>query len=408
MDGGSSMNAGVCSGASRSVLMICPQFRPEVGGYEIAAERLSRELGRNGAQVTVVTWSVGHFPRSEHCDGYLLRRLWYVRKRGLSGLTSCLSLLLFLYRHGRHHQVWHAHAPCAAVALAFSVARFWGIATVLKVPSTEAGGTAARSAHGGLARLPFLRTALRNPTAVIAMSELGFAEARAFHGPATLVATIPNGVDVTDYRPVHAGQRSILKRRMLGSGLTMVLCMARLAPHKNHALLLSAWALMPAPIREGARLLLVGDGPLRERLEASAHEWGLSTSVMFAGEQRDTRPYYQMADLFALSSDYEGLSNSMLEAMAAGLPVIRTQTGGSEWVSTAPECGLVVPRGDAVALANGLATLIENPELRDRLGRNARHRAMEAASLEAVTRKVEALYDTALSASMRLHRTDQE
>ena len=128
---------------------------------------------------------------------------------------------------------------------------------------------------------------------------------------------------------------------------------------KNHPLLLRAFARLG---RSNARLMFVGDGAGRDALLSLARALGAADRVILAGFQSDPTPFYQTADLFALSSDYEGFGNVIVEAMACGLPVVSTDcpSGPSEILESG-KYGRLVPVGDVDALAKGLAQSLDAP-----------------------------------------------
>src|SRR5439155_6604776 len=117
-----------------------------------------------------------------------------------------------------------------------------------------------------------------------------------------------------------------------------------------------------------ARLCLVGDGPERERVERRAHELGISRSTLFIGYQRDVAPYYSFFDALLLPSANEGTPVVAIEAMATGRPVVATRVGGVPDVVTDEADGYLVEVGDVEAMAERLAELAADPELRGSLG----------------------------------------
>ncbi len=154
-------------------------------------------------------------------------------------------------------------------------------------------------------------------------------------------------------------------------GPVSVITVGRLSAEKNQALLLRAFAQAAQTVP--AALTLVGDGPEAPALRALAAELGLTDRVRFAGQRRDVAALLSEADLFVLSSDYEGLPLALLEAMGAGLPILSTAVGGIPDVVT--DNGLLTPPGDRDALANAMARLLEDPALRQRMGRRSLDRA---------------------------------
>jgi glycosyltransferase involved in cell wall biosynthesis len=120
-----------------------------------------------------------------------------------------------------------------------------------------------------------------------------------------------------------------------------------------------------------ARLVLVGDGPLRDRLEGHARHLGISESVLFAGKRDDVPRWLASFDIFALTSLFEGLCYAVLEAQAAGVPVIATPVGGVRETVVDGETGLVVPPGDDHALAGAILRLLDDPDEARRLADEA-------------------------------------
>jgi len=160
---------------------------------------------------------------------------------------------------------------------------------------------------------------------------------------------------------------------------------ARLAPVKNHALLLDAWAQVVERV-PAAVLLVAGNGSCEGALRARCTELGLDDSVRFLGFRLDVAELLQAMDVFVLSSLSEGLSLTLLEAGAARLPVVATRVGGNPEVIADGENGLLVPSGDAAELAGALVQLLRDPVLRRRMGAEARTRYETQFTLAAMTR----------------------
>jgi glycosyltransferase involved in cell wall biosynthesis len=123
-----------------------------------------------------------------------------------------------------------------------------------------------------------------------------------------------------------------------------------------------------------ARVLLVGDGPLRVELERLAAELDISERTIFAGAQTDVRPWLAAMDVAVMSSHAEGFSNSILEYMACGLPCVVSGVGGN--AEAVSDCGIVTTPGDVPALGGAILELARSQELRERLGACARNRAL--------------------------------
>lgn len=169
----------------------------------------------------------------------------------------------------------------------------------------------------------------------------------------------------------------------------VLVCVARLAPPKNLQALLIALA---QPGLEPWRLRIIGDGPDRPRLEAQRAALGLGHRVEMLGERRDVDAQLIAADAFVLPSDSEGLPYSILEAMAAALPVVASDVGGIPEEVVDGTTGVLVPRGDTGALARALRELHAHGEGARRMGVAGHARAREGFSREAMVERYDAIF----------------
>jgi len=170
----------------------------------------------------------------------------------------------------------------------------------------------------------------------------------------------------------------------------------RLDPVKNHAALLRAVRMIldQRPDLDAAlRLTIVGDGPQRGALEALAGELGLLRHVEFTGTRDDTASILRNLDLFVLPSVNEGISNTILEAMASGLPVLAARVGGNPELVVHGETGLLYEPDAADGLAAGLQRYLDEPGLRRAHGSAGRRRAQENFSLDAMVQRYLDIYD---------------
>ena len=210
--------------------------------------------------------------------------------------------------------------------------------------------------------------------------------------PARKVAVVHNCVDIS---LVDAGRHSRGgMRRAFGFGPDDVVLgtVSRLAPVKGHADLLHAMASVLAR-RPSARLLIVGDGPERPRLEALAVELSLGKRVTFAGMRGDVPRVLAGLDVFVQpTAEVEGLPLSIAEAMAARLPVVATDVGGVREAVVDRDNGFVVPPRNAAALASPLAALVGDPGLRLRMGHRSRERCEAEFSVDLMAQRTAALY----------------
>ncbi len=204
--------------------------------------------------------------------------------------------------------------------------------------------------------------------------------------PARRFTVIPNGIRV----PVAVPEADPALRRQLLEGRPdfLVLTLARLHEQKGHVDLLAAAVDVP-----DATFVLAGDGPLRASLEQQAGELGIADRCVFLGHRRDAMQLLAVADAFVLPSLYEGLPLSILEAMAAGRPVVATAIGGTREAVCDGVTGLLVPPSDPAALSAAIHQLRADPVLARRLAAAGRARVEREFSAEATARRVMEVYE---------------
>jgi len=211
------------------------------------------------------------------------------------------------------------------------------------------------------------------------------------------IVLVPNGVDTrrfSDARP--AGRKAVLG---LADSIPVIGTIGRLAPVKNYADLIRAFA-STALTHPDAVLVFAGDGPSRHELDELVRTRGLAGRVRFLGARDDVAELLRAFDVFALSSIKEGLSFTMLEAMASGLPIVATRVGGNAELVESGVSGTLVAAGDPGALATALGRYLTHPALAAAHGRGARRRAVERFGVDVMLDGYRELYRS-LSAAKR-------
>jgi glycosyltransferase involved in cell wall biosynthesis len=202
---------------------------------------------------------------------------------------------------------------------------------------------------------------------------------------------VPLGFDLAPMiaAPVRRGE---LRRELgLAPETPLVGIVARLVPFKAHETCLQAGRAVTAA-RPDVVFLVIGDGERRAALEAMARELGLADRVRFLGWRADLDRLYADLDVVVLTSKNEGSPVALIEAMAAGRPVVSTRAGGVEDVVTDGETGLVVPVGDAAAVGRAILDLVEDPVRAARLGAAARDAVVQRFASSRLVGDIDALY----------------
>lgn len=170
----------------------------------------------------------------------------------------------------------------------------------------------------------------------------------------------------------EAEVQAIRSKLGIANGDRIVLAIGRLSKEKAHADLITAFARLRKSNPEiNCKLIIVGEGPERGKLEASAESFDQRENVIFAGQVSDVRPFYAAADVFALPSHSEGSPNVLLEAMAAEVPIIATEVGGVPEMVEQNQSALLVPANDPTALAEAISRVLTDQDLAQRLTMNA-------------------------------------
>ncbi len=176
----------------------------------------------------------------------------------------------------------------------------------------------------------------------------------------------------------------------------VIVMIASLTRNKGHKVLLHA-ARQLRQQHPRIKFLVVGDGPLRGELNGEAKQFGLAGHVVFTGQQKDVSPYLEMAHTIVLPTLFrEGLSVALIEGASAGLPLVGSNLGGIPEVIEHQQNGFLVRPGDAAGLAAAIGRLIENPDLRERMGRASREIYEKRFPPGMMLRKIEDLYDRLL------------
>lgn len=210
--------------------------------------------------------------------------------------------------------------------------------------------------------------------------------------------TIANGVPLP---LITAADRAAVRAEFgIPEGAPTLGIVARLSPEKEHRTLLTTFARVRSAIPE-VRLLVVGDGPLRETLQQQAAELAILDRVCFTGFRADVSRMLAAMDLFVLCSSFEGTSLTLLEAMGAGVPVVATAVGGTPDVLGGAENGVLVPPRDADALGRALIELLSEPDAARAMAARAQDRMKTHYGIESMTRQYESLYERALAESRR-------
>jgi glycosyltransferase involved in cell wall biosynthesis len=372
-----------------SILMVMESVFPSRGGggAESQVRTLGIELFKRGYVTHLVVPMVSDGPELAHefLDGLSVTRITYPKIPLVGAAWMLLSLAWLLVRRRAEYQVIHAHIAGNMAAVCAVMGKLLKRPVLVKLTGmTEMQGGILDPRSGITVR--WRRHWMQMGSAFQATSER-IAQCLADNGFArNKVITLPNAVDTRRFDPP---QRNASLREELFPGKSLVgIYVGRLEREKGLELLLNAWAAQFAG-RTDTALILVGAGSLQSSLQQICQRTGIADQVKFLGPCADVERYLAIADVGLLASEFEGLSNSLLEYMAAGLPVVGSRVSGTEdWVING-QTGWIFSPGDGEGLRAALASVSQagSEELR-RLGRAARMKIEREASVDVVVRSL--------------------
>jgi len=217
--------------------------------------------------------------------------------------------------------------------------------------------------------------------------------------PPEKISRIINGVDVDRFHPAGDTGRSLPTEAGIdATGRVVIGSVTRMQEVKDPLTLVQAFArLINDDLAPGTRLVMVGDGPLLDRVRNEIRDRGVERYVWLAGNREDMPELYRTFDVFALSSRVEGISNTVLEAMASGLPVVASRVGGNPELVEDGATGALVPAGSPDALADALARYANDVDLAREHGRAGRRRVEESFDIHGMVARYTAVYDEVLA-----------
>jgi glycosyltransferase involved in cell wall biosynthesis len=377
------------AGAARPVrilMVLESDFTPKGGGgAESQVRTLTRHLVREGLPVAVLTPLLADSPQvtAQRIGRVPVGRLRYPRWPIVGGALMSLRFAAFLLGRGRRYDAWHVHIAHHMGAVACLVGPLLGKPVIVKVSGwwELEKGVLARD-RGLLASAAF--QLLKRGTAFQAISTRIAGELERHGIPADRIVVLPNAVDTSRFSARRAP-------RAPGAPFTAVF-VGRLVAEKGLPTLFEAWARAFAG-RKDVRLRLAGDGELEGELREQARRLGIADEIEFLGHQDRVEDIIATADVGVLPSKIEGLSNTLLEFMASGLPTLASQVSGSEDFIVTGRNGWLFPVGDVEALTAHLgAAAALSPAALEEMGRRARADVEAASAVESVVSRLLALY----------------
>lgn len=352
-----------------------------IGGAERQLLLLAVGMAARGWQVTVISLHGTGGPAADQLSAANVSFLTLEMNSGLRDLRGWQTLRRWI--SSAQPEIVHAHLAQAALMARATRTIVPMRVLIDSIHSPATGSTNRQRAHRLTSRIPDCVTAVSH-TAARPWLNARIIDHRT-------LAIIPNGIDTQHWSPRNLAQHD--PRSAATPTCFRWLAVGRLDPVKDYATMLRAFAMLPT----SARLTICGSGPLENDLRSLAADLYIQEQVRFLGFQADLRPLMHSHDAFVLSSRWEGLPLSLLEASACALPAVFTDLAGCHEVL--PDYSLpIAPVGNPQAIAAAMNALMNLPEpARAKLGNNARQQIVNRFDLSSVLGRYETLYSTLLA-----------
>jgi glycosyltransferase involved in cell wall biosynthesis len=388
------------------LLFLNYEYPPLGGGAANATAYLAEEFSRyDDVCVDIVTASIdGRYHTESIGDRVTVHRLPIGKNAKNLHFQSMRDLLVYAWKsymfarkrmRTTRYDVMQAFftVPCGVVAQALS--HEFDVPYIVSLRGSDVPGYSDRFRWLYPFLRPIVRCVWRQASRVVSNSR-GLRELALQTSPKQKIDIIPNGVDTQRFVPASAKSESASvpsKTRDAGM-LRLTLGASRITDRKGIKYLIEAMDALKTDIP--FVLTVIGEGNAKARLERMVKDRGLTSRIDFAGRvpREETLAYYREADIFVLPSLNEGMSNAMLEALACGLPVITTRTGGAAELVREGVNGFLVKQGDADDLARALRTLAQDAALRKRMGAKSRLVAESMSWASVATRSVRMYRET--------------
>ncbi|MBC7878301.1 MAG: glycosyltransferase family 4 protein [Anaerolineales bacterium] len=369
------------------VAMITQGYLPLLGGAERQIAALAPLLKERGINVHVITRRYSGLKSFETIQGVPVHRLPTLRTKALSSFMFTIRAIP-LIRSLRPHII-HAHGLLSPTTTAVAAKRVFGIPVVSKSLRGGILGDLTRLTNGPLGHQRF-QTFQKHVDAFITISnEIEHELIEKGISPKRCVF-IPNGVKLDEFQPVDIHKKRLLRKELQLPEGPLAIFAGRLENEKRVGDLIQVWHLIRQQYAD-ANLLILGTGSQEAKLKQMATE-----GVLFGGAVKHVAPYLQTADVFVLPSVAEGLSNALLEALATGVPVIVTATGGTTDIVRHKVSGWLIRDYESKALLEGILAFLGNQALREQCASEGRRYVLQNYSLINTADNLYKLYNNVL------------
>jgi len=379
--------------------MVISTYYPVWGGAQRQLDQIGKYLVEEGIEYFILTRRLGGAKKTEEINGVLVHRLFVTNRwKWLDSVLFTSGALIWLLRNNSRFEILHCYQMYSPATIGTLIkAILPEKKVVVKVTSSDEYGETNE-----IKRLPFTRARtfllklvdkflVVNRKIYDELSGLGLSPEKAIY--------MPNGVYLPPAERLVDAEKVRLKTSLGLDFEKIVTFTGRITAEKNLEILLRSWVKVSAGSAE-AHLVLVGEGGLERNIEKDIiklrSELNLNNSVHLTGKVDNIFDYLIVSDVFVLPSISEGLSNSLLEAMAVGLGIVASNNPGNRQLIVHRQNGLLVDPGNEDDISSAINLLIRNEAYARELGRRAREDARENFSIKEIARRYAGVYEDLL------------
>ena len=375
--------------------MVSQTFYPMIGGAEKQAFELSKALVKKGVRVSVITRRAGVMAARETLDGVEVKRFKTFGRGVLDSLFFMLRVFFYMLANHADYDAAHVHLASSAAVAAVLAGRLAGKKIVIKIGGGKGLNEINLSQKTFFGRLKLEFFSLAKPELLVLNGEVyeHLKHARELSG--LKLRQFRNGVDTGRYTPLLYHEKIRAKAAIGLENDIMFLFVGRLSPEKRVREFIEVWAELFAeePVKPKIHLVIIGKGPEEENIKAAVAKLEVAQSVTLAGPIDEPLPYYRAADVFVLPSiSSEGLSNSMLEAMACGVSIMASRVGGAKDAVVEGQSGCFFDTFSRQEIKQCLRRYIADRGLSVRMGEQARLTAVSCYSMNRVAEEMLEIY----------------
>jgi len=383
------------------VLMVTGVYYPEVSGAANQCRQLVDTLREKVNFIVLTTTRDPDLPPRSQFDGVEVLRVLLNERSVTDYLKASLRIITFILSRRKDFQIAHLHGFSLKSALVVLLSKIFNKNVIIKMTSVGHDDPEAMKRRSFILNYFFSKA-----DTYVGVSPQFEKTYRQSQLPANRLKQIPNGVDINRFRPVTDGEKAAL-REMLGlpKNKKFILFVGHFSREKCPDLLLTAWKRYIAETFPETGIIFVGstnpdhyevDAELTRDIQQLAQPY-INERIFFIERTQEIEKVYQASDMFVLPSLREGMPNSLLEAMACGLPVIASELNGiTDWIVKDGINGYLVPSGNKKLLGKVIIRILINEADAHRLGLNGRIKTVERFSIYEVRQRYEKLYNQVL------------